>query len=61
MNAPAPAPQETLIDPDAIDRFVDVVFGYLDGLVPVRMFSETGRQIANRTWPSTRSRNCRDN
>ena len=30
------------LDPNAIDRFVDVLFGYLDGYVPVRALSETG-------------------
>ena len=30
------------IDPAAIDRFVEVVFGYLDGFVPVRILAETG-------------------
>ena len=30
------------VDDAAISRFVEVVFGYLDGLVPVRAFAEKG-------------------
>lgn len=35
-------PSMPAIDPNAIDRFVDVVFGYLDGYAPIRALSETG-------------------
>lgn len=34
-----PTPQ---VDPDMIDRFVQIVFGYLDGQVPVRLLAEKG-------------------
>ena len=44
MNTPvrpasAPGP---VIDPTAIADFAEVVFGYLEGLVPIRLFAETG-------------------
>lgn len=35
-------PVTPTVDPDAIDRFVNVVFGYLDGYAPIRALSETG-------------------
>jgi len=43
------------IDPVAIARFAAVVFGYIDGLVPIRMFSETGTRSTKPkvTFPST--------
>lgn len=34
--------QETDLDPDAIARHLDLLFGYLDGFVPLRLLSEIG-------------------
>lgn len=34
--------EEPAIDPDAIATFVNVVYGYLDGQVPIRLIPETG-------------------
>jgi putative DNA primase/helicase len=39
MNAPMQIPAH---DPAAIAKFVHVVFGYLEGFVPIRMFAEKG-------------------
>lgn len=36
-SVPGPA-----IDPTAIASYAELVFGYLDGLVPIRLFAETG-------------------
>jgi len=49
LNGPLPA-----IDPAEIARFIEVVFGYLDHHVPVRMFSEKGTpyQAARNSFPS---------
>lgn len=39
----APLPQATpTLDADAISKFVDIVFGYVDDYVPVRSLAETG-------------------
>lgn len=43
MNSHPPMPSEkTPIDCNAIRRFCEILFGYLDGLVPVRIFAEKG-------------------
>lgn len=42
MSMAARAPSAPAADPAAIRLWCDVVFGYLDGLVPVRYLSETG-------------------
>jgi len=38
-DAPSTTPT---IDATAIETYIDLVFGYLEGLVPIRAFSETG-------------------
>jgi P4 family phage/plasmid primase-like protien len=42
LPATTPAPQ---IDAEMIATFVDVLFGYLDGPVPVRLLAETGTPV----------------
>lgn len=42
MDRPRSMEPEFPIDDAAISRFVEVVFGYLEGLVPVRAFAEKG-------------------
>ena len=42
MTAPSVVPTVPTIDPEAIRIFCDVVFGYLEGFVPVRFLSEKG-------------------
>lgn len=49
------APEATSIDPGAIRIYCDVVFGYLTGRVPVRLFAETGtpHQTPTLEYPDT--------
>ena len=45
------APQAPAIDAVAISTFCEVVFGYLDGFVPVRLLAESGTPD-QRPWQS---------
>lgn len=51
MNAPAFSAAIPATDPDAIRTFCDIVFGGLDGLVPVRLLAEKGIATARPRLP----------
>lgn len=55
MNTQSNPPNLPRIDAVAIRTYCDVVFGYLDGLVPIRALSETGTpsQTPHLEFPST--------
>lgn len=44
MNVPMSASARPQLDREAISRYVNVVFGYLDGLVPLRLLPEKGSE-----------------
>ncbi|WP_374433344.1 phage/plasmid primase, P4 family [Tabrizicola sp.] len=51
MNTRAHKPDMPAIDPDAIRIWCGVVFGYLDGLVPIRFLAEKGTPSQNPSTP----------
>lgn len=57
MNAPSPRTAAPGVNPTEIAIYLDVVFGYLEGLVPVRILSESGTssQQPHLPFPSTQA------
>ncbi len=55
MSAPKPVAAQPDINPEAISAYCEIVFGYLEGLAPIRLLSESGTpsRSARLLFPST--------